>query len=290
MILRLFGLRPDFLSFVASGYEAETPRVSAFFVEPKFLASFLVVSFPLFLREKKIVPIIIVLVVGALTASQTFIVGVLITVILFFIIKRIQNIRLNIILGMFIIIAAFYSISLLKVVVFNFYLAHSDNYIVNLVVSRAIDRYDVNSDAPVSADLLGIPLQKDSDLPVALFFASRPLLYLSGYGLKNGGFVPPKYYIYNEEGFKKVGSLTYNIDLRWFYFITEFGLITFLLWLFYFTARFDPSVISAFQRKYYAFLIVFLFFNGVELIIILLYSIYMGSCYYNKVKNQPEIS
>jgi len=288
-VLRMIGLRHVFLSYSASGHDSDTARISAFFVEPKFLASFLVVSFPLFLKDKKIIPIILVLVVGLLTASQTFIVGILISVIIFLLIRRIKNIRLNIIMGLLIIVGAFYSISLLKVVFFNFYLEHSDNYVVNLVLSRAIDRYDVNKENPVSTDFLGIPLQKDSDLPIALFFATKPLLYLSGYGPKNGGFVSPKYYIYNDEGFKQVGSLTYNQDLRWFYFIAEFGVIIFFVWLCYFTTRFNPEIITGFENKYYAFLIVFLFFNGVELFIIMAYSLYMGRCYYKKDLNTQKL-
>jgi len=282
LVLRIFGLRTEFLSYTASGHEASTARLSAFFVEPKFLASFLVISLPLFLKEKKIIATLLVLVVGLLTASQTFIVGILITVILFFIIKKVKRVRLNIALGLLIVLGGLYAISLLKVALFDFYTAHSDNYVVSLVLSRAIDRYNVDKEDQASADFLGLPLQKDSDLPVALFFATKPLLYLSGYGIKNGGFVPPKYYIFNEEGFKQVGSLSYNLDLRWFYFICEFGIIIFFVWLWYFTRKFDLSTISTFENKYYAFLFVFLFFNGVEMIIILFYSLHMGNIYYKQ--------
>lgn len=284
-ILRICGLRSAFVSYTAAGQEAATARLSAFFVEPKFLASFLVVSFPLFLKEKKKSSIILVLLVGLLTASQTFIVGILITVILFFLFKRVIKIRLNIAVGLLTVMMAFYSISLLKGVLANFYLAHSDNYVVSLLLSRAIDRYDVDNTDAVSADFLGVPLQKDSDLPVALFFATKPLLFLSGYGIKNGGFVSPQYYIYNEDGFKKVGSLSYNLDLRWFYFVCEFGVIIFSVWLWYFTRKFDSTVISAFENKYYAFLIVFLFFNGVELIVIMAYALYTASCDLKKYLN-----
>lgn len=290
-ILRVFGLRSVYLSYVAAGQDAATARVSAFFIEPKFLAAFLVLSIPLFLKEKKYLQLLLVLIVGLLTASQTFIVGIIITGIIFFIIKRVENVRLNILLGMLIIVSTFYSISLLKVVFIEFYAEHSDNYIVNLVLSRAIDRYNSDSDTGIgkedeqSLDFLGIPLQKDSDLPVALFFATKPLLYLSGYGLKNGGFISPQYYIFNDDDFKQIGSLTYNIDLRWFYFTSEFGLIIFLVWLHYFSKKFDPEIISPFENKYYAFLIVFLFFNGIELYIILVYALYLGRCYFKKTKH-----
>lgn len=282
-VLRIFGLRTTYLSYTAGGHEANTARVSAFFVEPKFLASFLVVSFPLFLRDKKIMPIILVFIVGLFTASQTFTAGILVTVILFFVIRNVSKIRLNIALGLLIILVSFYSISLLKVTLLDFYMAHSDNYVVSLLLSRAIDRYDVDKEDQVNTQILGIPLQKDSDLPIALFFSTKPFLLLSGYGIKNGGFIPPKYYIFNEEGFKDVGSLTYNLDFRWFYFVCEFGLIIFLIWLWFFTRKFDSAEISRFERKYYAFLIVFLFFNGIELIIILLYSFYKGYCYYKNL-------
>jgi len=288
-ILRVIGMRPVYLSYVAGGQDAANARISAFFIEPKFLAAFLVVSIPLFLKEKKIVSLLLVLIVGILTASQTFIVGILITGIIFFLIRKVKNLRLNVVLGILMITLSFYSISLLKTFFIDFYAAHSDNYVVNILLSRAVDRYSNNDDQSASLDFLGIPLQKDSDLPMALFFATRPLLYLSGYGLKNGGFVPPKYYIFNDDDFKKVGALTYNIDLRWFYFTCEFGLIIFLIWLFYFTKKFDPSIISTYENKYYAFLIVFLFFNGIELYIILIYSLYLGMIYFSKEENKETV-
>jgi hypothetical protein len=283
-ILRVFGMRSNYLAYVAGGQDAANARVSAFFIEPKFLAAFLVVSIPLFLKENKIVSLILVLIVGVLTASQTFMVGVLLTGIIFFTIKKIKNIRVNVALGIMMIVMVFYSISLLKVVLLDFYAAHNDNYVVNLVLSRAVDRYDTDADdGEANMNFLGIPLQKDSDLPIALFFATKPLLYLSGYGLKNGGFVPAKYYIFDNERVKD-GSLTYNLDIRWFYFTCEFGLVIFLIWLHYFTKKFDSTIITPFENKYYAFLIVFLFFSGIELYIILLYAFYMGSSYYNKSK------
>lgn len=283
-ILRVFGMRSNYLAYVAGGQDAANARVSAFFIEPKFLAAFLVVSIPLFLKENKIASLILVLIVGLLTASQTFMVGVLLSGIIFFIIKKIKNIRANVALGIMMIVMFFYSISLLKVVFLDFYATHSDNYVVNLVLSRAVDRYDTDADdGEANMNFLGIPLQKDSDLPIALFFATKPLLYLSGYGLKNGGFVPAKYYIFDNERVKD-GSLTYNLDIRWFYFTCEFGLVIFLIWLHYFTKKFDSTIITPFENKYYAFLIVFLFFSGIELYIILLYAFYMGSSYYNKSK------
>ncbi|HEX8017530.1 MAG TPA: hypothetical protein VF465_20040 [Flavobacterium sp.] len=281
-ILRVIGMRSNYLAYVAGGQDAANARVSAFFIEPKFLAAFLVVSIPLFLKEKKFLSLILVLIIGLLTASQTFMVGVLLAGIIFFIIKKIKNIRANVALGIIMIVIMFYSISLLKVVFLDFYSAHSDNYLVNLVLSRAVDRYNTDADdGEANMNFLGIPLQKDSDLPIALFFATKPLLYLSGYGLKNGGFVPAKYYIFDDDRVKD-GSLTYNLDIRWFYFTCEFGLIIFLIWLHYFTKKFDSTIITPFENKYYAFLIVFLFFSGIELYIILLYAFYMGLSYYNK--------
>ena len=289
IILRIFGLRPVYLAYVAGGQEAANARVSAFFIEPKFLAAFLVISMPLFLKEKKIVSLILVLIVGLLTAAQTFIVGVILTGIMFFIIKKAKSIRVNVTLGIVMIVMMFYTISLLKIVFLDFYAAHSGNYIVNLVLSRAVDRYNEdNEDDDANMNFLGIPLQKDSDLPIALFFATKPLLYLSGYGLKNGGFVPAKYYIFDSETVKD-GSLTYNLDIRWFYFTCEFGLVIFVAWLFYFTKKFDPAIINTFENKYYAFMIVFLFFSGIELYIILLYALYKGSCYYNKSRKVLNI-
>lgn len=282
IILRVVGLRPNYVSFTASGREADHARISAFFVEPKAFASYLVVTFPLFLRQKKLIPIMLVLVVGLLTGSQTFVVGIIVAVIVFFIIRRVKNIRLNIALGLTIVIAAFLSIAALKQVLYDFYMAHSDNYVVNLVLARAIDRYDINDESSVTTSFLGMPLEKDTELPVSLFFATKPLLYLSGYGPKNGGFVSPDYYIFNEPGFKKVGSMSYSLDLRWYFFVSEFGIIIFFVWLTYFTRRFDSSVIPFFENKYYAFLFVFLFFNAIELIIIMIYALYMGTCYYRK--------
>ena len=130
-----------------------------------------------------------------------------------------------------------------------------------------------------------MPLEKDTELPMALFFSKRPYLYLNGYGLKNGGFISPDYYIFSEDDFKVVGSMSYSSDLRWYFFICEFGAITFFIWLFYFTNNFDSKVISNFENKYYTFLIAFLFFNGIELIIILIYSLFKGRIIYKPKSN-----
>jgi hypothetical protein len=282
LILRIIGLRPNYVSFTASGQEAATARISAFFVEPKAFASFLVVVFPLFLRDKKILSISLILIVGLLTASQTFVVGIVVIFIEFFLLRRFQNIRSNIFFSILIIMSAFYSVSILKSFFFDFYLKHSDNYVVNLVLARAIERYDVDDDNTITTSFMGMPLEKDTELPMSLFFSNKPLLYLSGYGLKNGGFISPKYYIFNDVGFKKVGSMSYSADLRWYYFSCEFGVIIFFIWLWYFTRPFDPCVITFFENKYYSFLLVFLFFNGIELTIIMIYSLYAGTVFNKK--------
>lgn len=279
VVLRVIGMRPVYLSYTTATTDSSAARVSALFVEPKYLASYLVVVLPLFFRDKKIIPIFLILIVGIFTASQTFVVGTIICVINFVIIRKIRNIRVSIFLALFILLGTLFTIANLKQVLFDFYIKNSDNYLVNLVLARAIDRYDVTTENPDNKDFVGLPLQKDSELPISNFFEDRPWLYVSGYGLKNGGFIPPRYFIFNDEGFRTVGMMTYNMDLRWYYFICEFGVIVFFVWLVYFTRRFNPKAVSLFQRKYYAFLIIFLFFNGVELMVIMVYSIYAGNIY-----------
>ncbi|MEO7212697.1 hypothetical protein [Mucilaginibacter sp.] len=280
LLLRIFGLRSQYLSYTANDVQAGSARISAFFVEPKTLASFLVFSFPLFLRDKKLIPIAIVLMVGLLTASQTFVIGVIIAIVVFYLFRRIKNIRLNIALVLATILLTVYSISILKQVLFDFYLAHSDNYVVNLVLSRAIERYDVQDLNAADSQVGGLPLQKDSELPVYKFFEDQPWLYLTGYGIKNGGYIPTRYFVYNVEGSRPLGTLTYNLDMRWFYFVCEFGLVIFFTWLCYFTRKFNSPIITSFENKYYAFLIAFLFFNGVELFVIIIYGFYLGRCYF----------
>nr|WP_294943013.1 hypothetical protein [uncultured Mucilaginibacter sp.] len=279
LLLRVIGMRAQYLMYTANDVDAGTARISAFFIEPKTLASFLICSFPLFLKDGKVIPILIIILVGLLTASQTFLIGIIVIGIVFFLIKRIRNIRLNILFVLVSIFLMLYSVSMLKVALFDFYIAHSDNYVVNLVLSRAIERYDVNNINATDTQVAGLPLQKDSELPVYQFFQDRPLLYLTGYGLKNGGYIPVDYFVYNIEGSRQIGTLTYNLDMRWFYFICEFGIVIFFIWLYYFTKPFNPTIISAFESKYYAFLLAFLFFNGVELFVIIIYSFYLGRCF-----------
>jgi hypothetical protein len=275
-ILRIVGLRPAFAEYVAGGQESNAARVSAFFIEPKTLASFLVISIPLYLQKKEFVKLVPVLIAGFLTASQTFLLGLIIIVIIFFLIRRLKNIRFNVFFALATVALAFYSISLLKEALFEYYMDHSDNYVLNLVMARAIDRYDVNKGDGEDAQIAGMPLQKDAELPVVNFFSNKPWLYLFGYGPKNAGFIPLSYFVYNVPGSRQIGTLSYNLDLKWFYFICEFGIVIFFIWLFYFSGGFNKAVITAYEYKYYAFLLVFLFFNSVEMMIILFYSIYLN--------------
>ena len=286
LVLRIIGMRPNYVSFSANGEKAVTARISAFFVEPKAFASYLIVTLPLFINGKNIKNIFLILVVGILTSSQTFTAGIILIFIIFFFLKKMFKRRAIIITSLLLIISVFFSISLLKEVIYGFYKNHSDNIIVSLILSRAIERYDIdNTNDTKTISFFGMPLEKDTELPMALFFSKRPYLYLNGYGLKNGGFISPDYYIFSEDDFKVVGSMSYSSDLRWYFFICEFGAITFFIWLFYFTNNFDSKVISNFENKYYTFLIAFLFFNGIELIIILIYSLFKGRIIYKPKSN-----
>lgn len=285
-ILRLFGMRDTYLSYTVDGMESKTVRVSAFFIEPKVFSAFLLVSLPLFLSlKRKILHLLFVLLIGFLTASQTFMLGIIISLVVFFLIRNIKNIRLNIGLTLSIILVSFYTISLLRNSFIDFYLKHSDNYIVSLIMARAVDRYGINSDILSESSVNWLPLQKDEELPVFNFFLENPWLYLSGYGLKNQGFIPLSYFIYNSEGSRHLGDMTYNLDMGWYYFICEFGIIIFIVWFIYFTRDFHFKKAKVFESKYYSFLIILFFFARIELFIILLYTYFFIQLYLERKNN-----
>ncbi len=270
-LLRIAGLRSG---FVISG-QSSTTRISAFFVEPKALSAFLAIAIPLLLQKKRYYKVILLLITGLLTASQTFIVGVFLVFILFFLIKRTKRLRINILLSLLILMVMFVGISSMKLLIYSFYSSHQNNFFVKIVLKRAVDRYDINNAGADEFQVYGLPLQKDEELPMYMFFAKKPWLYLLGYGLKNGGYVPKSYYIFNDESFKEIGTLTYTLDMRWYFYVCEAGLIVFIIWFFYFTKPFNINI-SKFQNKYYAFLWALLFFSNIDVPIILIYAAYIG--------------
>ena len=270
-ITRIIGIRPEYLNYTSLEGISTGTRISGLFIEPKNLAAFLAISFPIFLQQKKKLYILLLLLVGFLTVSQTFVVGLVVFSIVFFIIKWVRGIRLNISLSLVVIFIFFSLLSSVKQNLVYFYEANSNNYVVNLLFARAVERFDIE-DIIDNNEFLGMPLQRDMELPVFKFFLQNPLLYLTGYGLKNGGYISEQYYPDFIAEIRSKGQISYNINMRWFYYTIEFGVIIFFIWLFILTKPFAYT--STFENKYYAFLWVFFFFMEIDIILIFVYIFY----------------
>lgn len=286
-ITRIIGIRPAFLNnYFGSEGAFNATRISAFFNEPKNLSAYLGAAFPVVLMKRKYIQSSLVLIIGVLTIAQTFIIGIIIWGIVFLLMMTIKNVRINIVTGILVLMAFFLVISSFKQTLFKYYVKNSENYFAKLVLARSFDRYDIE-DVQESNEVLGLPLQRDMELPVFNFFSERPLLYLSGYGLRNGGFIPPNYYPQHVYDYRVKGYLSYNINMRWFYYITEFGLIIFIVWFILLTRI--PKVVTVFEKKYYAFLWLLLFFAEIELLLILVYVFFLIKVYQTRQGLIPAI-
>jgi len=274
-VLRIAGLRKEYVGFSGSGDASVNARVSAFFMEPKALAFFLSAAFPMFLVKKEKFNLALILVVGVMTASQTFYIGIFIALLVYTVFKKIDSIRAVILTTLLTIFLFFSLVYSSRELLYNFYINNSNNPVVSLIMARAMDRYDLD-DANNDNLVLGMPLQRDMELPVFNFFMDHPYLYLTGYGLKNGGYVPSTYFPLGIAKTRIPGTLAYSFNMRWYYFICEFGIVIFMIWFLFFTKSMDAASITDFEKKYYSFLWCFLFFFDLEPILILVYGFYRG--------------
>ncbi len=255
---RYLGELPNGISFI---------RINAFFIEPKHLAAFLAMSIPLFLNDKNYKKAFICLVAGLLTVSQTFVLLILIGIIVFGILNKVNNIRLKVLASIGLVFVFFYSISLFKEIIFDSTIDSKETIAFSIFMKRALDRYDT-SIYEDDAELLGMPIQKDLEFPVVQFIKDYPYLFFTGYGIGNSNFIPPKYFYgqWNYDAHLE-GTLPNHMNFRWFFYVSEFGIFTFIFYFIFFTNVLG----NTYGNKYYSFIIVTLFFNEMEIFLIMFY-------------------
>jgi hypothetical protein len=239
-------------------------RLQALFKEPKKYSSFLALVIPIFWYEKKYFLALVSVVLASLTLSQTFWVNFLCMVILFLFFAKVKSFRIKIIGTLSLMIALFLMVDSSKDFFVNKYMENQDNFFYKLIASRAVERLDLN-DLDNENSPLGIPLQKDLELPVYNFFCDHPQFLLFGYGPGNSPFINAEYFFHvsnYEARLKGVGAN--NMDMRWFFIFSEFGLIAFILY-FVILTRVDKRI-PAFQCNYFAFVWVCMFFSEIDVI------------------------
>lgn len=237
-------------------------RVQALFGEPKLYSAFLSLAIPIFYKDKDYKWVILSVIMGALTQSQTFWVNLLCLIIIFGILKNINFIRTKILLTLSVIVGIFIVISTTKEYLFSHYLNNQDNPIYEIVAKRAISRYG-QGEIIKENEILGLPLQEDLEMPVFNFFSDNLWLLPFGYGPGNSTFINPKYFFGQNNYENRVAGIgANNLSMRWFFIISEFGLIAFVFYFLIMTRT--NKNITTFENNYFAFVWTCLFFSQID--------------------------
>lgn len=242
-------------------------RVQALFGEPKVFSAFLSVSLPLFVRSKEYKMAVLSILMGLLTVSQTFWINMLSAGITFLLVGRMQSTRLKIVSTLGIIISLFLIVNESKNYFIKLYAKNQNNAMYQLVFKRSVYRYD-NEIWQKDNVVMGMPLQRDMELPVVDFLRDQPYLLLTGYGAGNSTFIPAQYFFGQmnyESRLNGVGG--HNLNMRWFYILAEFGI--FSLIIFFSILTYTRKNIPVFQSSYFAFIWVCFFFSQIDLFLII---------------------
>lgn len=268
-INELIGLKRRYIKVNDTGLLAL--RVQAFMPEPKDLACFMCLAIPIILNHKKYILFTFSIIVSLLTQSQTFIVLSFICIIIFSLPNRLQSVRKYILITTSIIIGLFQIVSLSKNYVIEHYQDFKDYEIVELIAKRAISRYtDYNNVLDEDEiEFIGMPIQKDQEMPIVKFFNDYPFLWFTGIGPGNTMFIDPLYFEGTTFHRDKInGEVAPTITMRWFNYIVHFG---FIIASFFFLRLTDIKSIVSFRNKYYAFLWSCLFFAIIDIWVIIFY-------------------
>lgn len=242
-------------------------RVQALFGEPKVYSAFLSLCIPLFLKDKEYRMAALALLMGILTVSQTFWINMLSATLVFMVVSRISSTRLKITGTLGIIIGLFLIIAESKEYFIKLYAKNQNNTMYQLVFKRSVYRYD-NEFWQKDNVIMGMPLQRDMELPVVDFLRDQPYLLLSGYGAGNSTFIPAQYFFGQmnyENRLNGIGG--HNLNMRWFYILAEFGFFSLLIFFTILTQT-KPGI-PLFQSSYFAFIWVCFFFSQIDLFLII---------------------
>jgi hypothetical protein len=242
-------------------------RVQALFAEPKVFSAFLSLCVPLFVKDRQYRMAILAIIFGVLTASQTFWINMLSAILTFWAVGRLYSARAKILGTLGIIICLFMMVNASKDYFIKLYAKNQHNALYELVFKRSVYRYD-NEIWQKDNVIMGMPLQRDMELPVVDFLKDEPYLLLSGYGAGNSTFIPAKYF-FGQMNYKyRVNGIGgHNLNMRWFYILVEFGVFSLICFFFILTTT-KPDI-TKFQSSYLAFIWVCFFFSQIDLFLII---------------------
>lgn len=242
-------------------------RIQAFFAEPKVFCAFISLTIPIFLRDRNYKSAIWVFLMAVQTSSQTFWINMLSAAIVFLLLRPVRLVRFKALASLGVIVCIFLSIAAAKDVLMQYYLKNRNQPLSRMLLERSVSRYDTQYWQP-NNQILGIPLQRDMELPVVDFLKDHPYLLWTGYGPGNSTFIPGHYfsgqlrYMQQLEG---VGG--HNLNMRWFYILAEFGLFGLLLFFFLLTKA--DRQLPPFQRDYLVYVVVCFFFSQIDLFLLI---------------------
>lgn len=243
-------------------------RINAFLAEPKEFAGLLGISLPIFLSKRNWKKLIICIITGFLSLSNTFL-ACLIIYFLFLIFNRIfKKIWQKTAITIFMLILFFNIISMAKKWIIDEYSNVKEIYIVNLVFDRAINRYRDHQFA--GKEFIGIPFQADLEAPFISYFKEYPWLFFVGHGPGNSNLVPNEYFWGTwAYGSRKNGKRRWHINMGWFYLIFQTGLLTTII---YFILLSNIKSKNNFINNYYSFLLSVFFVCRVDYFIMIFFS------------------
>jgi hypothetical protein len=261
----LLGLQSRYMIEQANSFF--TLRVQALFAEPKVYSAFLSLCIPLFVKDKQYRLAILAFIVAILTASQTFWINILAAVLTFWAVGGLTSARMKIFGTLGIIVCLFMVVNESKDYFIKLYAKNQHNAFYQLVFKRSVYRYD-NEIWQKDNVVMGMPLQRDMELPVVDFLKDQPYLLFSGYGAGNSTFIPSQYFFGQMNYENRVNGVGgHNLNMRWFYILVEFGM--FSLFCFFFILTQTKADITKFQSSYLAFIWVCFFFSQIDLFLII---------------------
>ncbi len=288
VIAQIMGSKIDYLGLGESA-DVTGFRVQAFFIEPKFFASFLAVGIPLFIKDKEYKTSLLCFILAILTQSKTFYINVICALLTLVLLRKLKNVRLKILGTLASIVVIFVGIASIQNIIIDSYLEHQDNVIYKLIADRAIARYNPSDNQNKANNMvLGMPLQADLELPIFTFFTDHVWLLPTGYGPGNSTFIDANYF-FGQPNYERhlAGQGATAISMRWFFMVVEFGVIFFLVFFVMFTAK--RKLLSNFESNYFAYIWICMFFSEIDIIFLILILLY----YYTKkdsIKNNVVLS
>ncbi|SEW49655.1 hypothetical protein [Chitinophaga arvensicola] len=242
-------------------------RVQAWFSEPKIFSAFLSLAIPLFVKDRQYKMAFVLLVMGLLTSSQTFWVNMMAAGVLFFIFPWPKSVRWKTLSSFGFIVGIFLMVAASKEYFLKHYMENRNDPLYKTLFERSAYRYD-NEVWKKDNIIMGIPLQRDMELPVVDFLRDEPYLLVSGYGAGNSIFIPPSYF-FGQMNYQNhlAGIGGQNLNMRWFFILAEFGGVS-LLFFFLVLTKTNPET-TPFQRNYLAFVVICFFFSQIDLLFVI---------------------